>query len=166
VCRYLLSSIPLMTVHIPCNPAILRLTNLIFTMIIIPAVISIILESIPAHSKPHSASQPSANKHSISDSPSSYDGKSLYRPDIRSINGTRSFWINLIKPSSEAFTISTFPLIFFFGNLYYTDVASVAGVLGCLALAKKGMFWTSSLVSDGLGSAAVGAVVGLGCGYG
>ncbi|CAD6576562.1 MAG: glucosyltransferase [Tremellales sp. Tagirdzhanova-0007] len=103
---YLLSAIPLMTVHIPCSPTILRSTNLLFSTAIIPGILSVILE--PSFAKP--------------------------------------LWRHLMKPSSDALVISSFPLIFFFANLYYTDVASLAGVLAAYALALRGWHWSSSLV--------------------
>jgi hypothetical protein len=45
-----------------------------------------------------------------------------------------------------ALVIASFPLITFFGNLYYTDVASLAGVLGAWTLAMKGQHSWASLV--------------------
>ena len=58
----------------------------------------------------------------------------------------RPFWRHLIQPSSPALVISAFPLIFFFANLYYTDIASLAGVLGAYALALHGRHWPANLV--------------------
>ncbi len=105
--RYLLSAIPLMTVHIPCTPPLLRGTNLIFSTLLIPAIIS----------------------------------------SVSALQRRRPFWRHFLIPSAKALVISTFPLIFFFGNLYYTEVASLAGVLGCYALALQGRYWVSSVVS-------------------
>ena len=108
---YLLTAIPLMTLHVPCWTPLLRLTNLIFSATVIPALLSSLLESHhhPARRKP--------------------------------------VWSHVVRPSSEALVISSFPLIFFFSNLYYTDVASLAGVFSCLALAKNGRHWSAALVS-------------------
>jgi alpha-1,2-glucosyltransferase len=46
----------------------------------------------------------------------------------------------------SALVIASFPLITFFGNLYYTDVASLAGVLGAWTLALEGYHLGASLV--------------------
>lgn len=123
--RYLLSAIPLMTVHISCSPTSLRLTNLLFSTIVTPGILSAIIDA-PTHSVTASKSK-------------------------------RPFWRHMITPSASALVISSFPLIFFFGNLYYTDVASLAGVLGAYALALHGQHWAASLVSHqlpGTGSSA------------
>lgn len=100
-----------MTVHIPCTPSFLRSTNLLFTTILIPAIISSILHS-------HTTA-----------------------------TGTRPFSRDVVTPSASALVVSSFPLIFFFGNLYYTDVASLAGVLGAYALALHHRHRAASVVS-------------------
>ena len=96
---------------------VLRLTNLAFSLFIIPGLVSSILAHLDERGGPlASTSRTSIIQHTIG-------------------------------PSPSAITISAFPLIFFFGNLYYTDVASLAGVLAVLALAQSGRHWSAALVS-------------------
>ncbi len=51
--------------------------------------------------------------------------------------------------SLQAWTITTFPLVFFFTLLYYTDVPSLVAVLGCYAAALKGNHVAAALVGGG-----------------
>ncbi|KAL7419037.1 hypothetical protein Q5752_005873 [Cryptotrichosporon argae] len=46
---------------------------------------------------------------------------------------------------AETATIASFPLLFFFANLYYTDVASAAAVLAVYALADRDRHWLAGL---------------------
>ena len=108
-----------MTVHIPCTPTILRSINLLFASFILPGILSLLL----SHQSPLGVK--------------SQTPKATGRPS----------WRHFIAPSLIALVISFFPLIFFFGNLFYTDVASLTGVLGSYALASHGYHWTASLVS-------------------
>jgi alpha-1,2-glucosyltransferase len=55
--------------------------------------------------------------------------------------------INLRTLIPEAIVASTFPLIFFFSLLYYTDVASLCSVLLCYSLGREKKYLASSIVS-------------------
>lgn len=101
-----------MTVHAPCSPPVLRLTNLCFTTVVIPALLSSILSTLPAFASRRQRSASAVGQH-------------------------RSFWSNWTQPSAKALAISSLPLITFFGNLFYTDVASLAGVLAAWAASLR-----------------------------
>lgn len=47
----------------------------------------------------------------------------------------------------EAIVASTFPLVFFFSLLYYTDVASLSSVLLCYSLGRDKKYLASAVVS-------------------
>ena len=130
-----------MTLHIPCTPALLRSTNLWCSAVIIPSLLSSILESIPGHAASSLQSQSQIQSPSPSPSPS--------RPQSQSRQRRRTWqhlYRHVLYPSSEALIISSFPLVYFFGNLYYTDVASLAGVLTVWTLALRGRHWLAALV--------------------
>jgi hypothetical protein len=55
--------------------------------------------------------------------------------------------INLRSLIPEAIVASTFPLVFFFSLLYYTDVASLCSVLLCFSLGRERKYLASSTVS-------------------
>lgn len=54
--------------------------------------------------------------------------------------------INLRTLIPEAIVASTFPLVFFFSLLYYTDVASLCSVLLCYSLGREEKYLASSMV--------------------
>jgi hypothetical protein len=55
--------------------------------------------------------------------------------------------MNLRTLIPEAIVASTFPLVFFFSLLYYTDVASLGSVLLCYSLGREKKYLASSIVS-------------------
>jgi hypothetical protein len=55
--------------------------------------------------------------------------------------------INLRTLIPEAIVASTFPLVFFFSLLYYTDVASLCSVLLCYSLGRDKKYLASAVVS-------------------
>lgn len=61
---------------------------------------------------------------------------------------SRSIFSYLLLPSATALVIASFPLVHFFQNLYYTDVASLVGVLGCWSAARRGRHGRGALVSS------------------
>lgn len=52
-----------------------------------------------------------------------------------------------LEPSAEALIISSFPVLWFFGFLYYTDVASAISVLVTLYVARSGWHKSAVVVS-------------------
>ncbi|GFZ51637.1 hypothetical protein JCM24511_09404 [Saitozyma sp. JCM 24511] len=125
---YILSALPLRALGIHCSPPLLRLTNLLFTTLLIPFLLSTLIASLSVSIASDASSIPVFSP----------------RGDIR----TRSLrtWDHFLRPSMPALVIASFPLITFFGNLYYTDVASLAGVLGAWALAMEGYHSWASLI--------------------
>lgn len=55
--------------------------------------------------------------------------------------------VNLRALIPEAIVASTFPLVFFFSLLYYTDVASLGSVLLCYSLGRDKKYLASAVVS-------------------
>jgi alpha-1,2-glucosyltransferase len=53
---------------------------------------------------------------------------------------------SLLAPDIEAFILSSFPLAFFFGFLYYTEVPSVLFVVATFAAATQGRHYLAALV--------------------
>lgn len=64
------------------------------------------------------------------------------KPERRSSKVT-----NLRTLIPEAIIASTFPLVFFFSLLYYTDVASLCSVLLCYSLGRDKKYLASAVVS-------------------
>lgn len=95
---------------VPCNLAMLRLTNVLLVTAFPPLVDAVITQN-------------------------------------RLERRTRSF----LEPSAEALVISSFPLFWFFGFLYYTDVASVVAVLLTLLVSRSGWHKSAAAVSRCVG---------------
>lgn len=53
----------------------------------------------------------------------------------------------MFSPTLDSITLSMFPIVWFFGFLYYTDVPSLAFVLVTFLTALQEKYWLSSLVS-------------------
>lgn len=53
-----------------------------------------------------------------------------------------------LAPTLEALVLSAFPLAYFFGFLYYTDVPSLLSVVGTIALAAAGKHWAAAAVRE------------------
>jgi hypothetical protein len=53
-----------------------------------------------------------------------------------------------LAPSFEALVLSTFPIAWFFGFLYYTEVPSLVSVLCTVVAATQNKQWLAGLVSD------------------
>ncbi|PFH50766.1 glycosyltransferase family 59 protein [Amanita thiersii Skay4041] len=53
---------------------------------------------------------------------------------------------SLISPLPEAVVIATFPIVWFFGFLYYTDVPSLLFVLSTFVAASEGQHWMAALL--------------------
>jgi alpha-1,2-glucosyltransferase len=51
-----------------------------------------------------------------------------------------------LAPTLEAMVLTAFPLAYFFGFLYYTDVPSLLSVAGTVALAAAGKHWAAAVV--------------------
>lgn len=54
----------------------------------------------------------------------------------------------ILAPSIEALVLSTFPIAWFFGFLYYTEVPSLVSVLCTVVAATQNKQWLAGLVSD------------------
>ena len=52
----------------------------------------------------------------------------------------------LLAPTPDAIVLSLFPIAWFFGFLYYTEVASVVSVVGTIVAASQGDHWLAGLV--------------------
>ena len=52
----------------------------------------------------------------------------------------------LLSPSLEAIVLSAFPIAWFFGFLYYTEVPSVLFVVWTVVVASQGSHWIAALV--------------------
>jgi alpha-1,2-glucosyltransferase len=55
---------------------------------------------------------------------------------------------SLFTPTLDAVVLSTFPIAWFFGFLYYTDVPSLLSVVVTIVAASQGRHWTASMVRD------------------
>jgi alpha-1,2-glucosyltransferase len=53
-----------------------------------------------------------------------------------------------LAPSIEALVLSTFPIAWFFGFLYYTEVPSLVSVLCTVVAATQNKHWLAGLVRD------------------
>lgn len=54
---------------------------------------------------------------------------------------------SFFTPTAESVVLSAFPVVWFFGFLYYTDVPSVLFVMTSIVAATESRHWTSALVS-------------------
>ena len=54
---------------------------------------------------------------------------------------------SLFTPTAESVVLSAFPVAWFFGFLYYTDVPSVLFVISSITAATESRHWTAALVS-------------------
>ncbi|KAL7410973.1 DIE2/ALG10 family-domain-containing protein [Mrakia frigida] len=70
-----------------------------------------------------------------------WDPKLTTPPGLANSSSTASW-----KPSVESLAISFFPPLWFFSNLYYTDVGSCMFVLASWAAARSGRNWFSSVL--------------------
>jgi hypothetical protein len=55
---------------------------------------------------------------------------------------------SLLTPTLDAVVLSTFPVAWFFGFLYYTDMPSLLSVIITIVAASQGRHWTASMVRD------------------
>jgi alpha-1,2-glucosyltransferase len=53
---------------------------------------------------------------------------------------------SIVTSSADAVVLASFPLAWFFGFLYYTDVPSLFFVLGTVSAAVEGNHWLAALV--------------------
>jgi len=53
---------------------------------------------------------------------------------------------SLLSPSPEAIVLSVFPIAWFFGFLYYTEVPGVSLVVWTIVAASQGDHWVAALV--------------------
>jgi len=53
---------------------------------------------------------------------------------------------SILAPSIEALVLSTFPIAWFFGFLYYTEVPSLVSVLCTVVIATQNKHWLAGLV--------------------
>ena len=135
--RYLLNTLIAWVTRTTCSVPNLRLLNVILGSVGLPYLVRIILQTqnrsrVRGHLGPPSSSSSSSS----STKPES---------DIHSTTTTTT----TDQTKTESYVITTFPLIFFFSLLYYTDIASLCSVLGCFALGLRGEWGWSSAVSRG-----------------
>lgn len=52
----------------------------------------------------------------------------------------------ILSPTLDSITLSLFPIVWFFGFLYYTDIPSLAFVLATMLAAAQERYWLSALV--------------------
>ena len=55
---------------------------------------------------------------------------------------------SLFTPTLDAVVLSAFPIVWFFGFLYYTDVPSLLFVILTVVAASQGRHWLASMVRD------------------
>ena len=55
---------------------------------------------------------------------------------------------SFFTPTAESVVLSAFPVAWFFGFLYYTDVPSVLFVISSIVAATESRHWTAALVSN------------------
>ncbi|KAF7978881.1 hypothetical protein HWV62_44375 [Athelia sp. TMB] len=53
---------------------------------------------------------------------------------------------SLLTPTTDAIVLSAFPLVWFFGFLYYTEVPSLLFVVSTVVAASQGSHWTAGLL--------------------
>lgn len=58
--------------------------------------------------------------------------------------------VSFLDPGLDAVVLAAFPIAWFFGFMYYTDVPSLALVVGTVVLAREGKHWAAAFVSIGL----------------
>ena len=135
--RYLLNTLIAWITRTTCSVPNLRLLNVILGSVGFPYLIRIILQT-------QSRSRPRGDLGQPRQSSSSAKSLSSSKPksDIHTT-------ITDDETKTESYVITTFPLIFFFSLLYYTDIASLCSVLGCFALGLRGEWGWSSAVSRG-----------------
>ena len=132
---YFLSLAPLKALSIPPTPLTLRLTNLVLSTIIIPFLLSVILEALSL--PPPQVVSSDEDTLALSES----------RPERIAQKPNYRAWVDhLTTPCAEALVVASFPLVVFFGGLYYTDVGSLAGVLGAWALGLRGLHPVAAIV--------------------
>ena len=56
--------------------------------------------------------------------------------------------LSLLDPALDAVALACFPIAWFFGFLYYTDVPSLAFVVATVVLARQERHWTAALVRE------------------
>jgi alpha-1,2-glucosyltransferase len=54
----------------------------------------------------------------------------------------------VLTPILDAVVLSAFPIAWFFGFLYYTDVPSLLSVIVTVVAASQGKHWFAALVRD------------------
>ena len=54
----------------------------------------------------------------------------------------------LLRPTTEAIVLSTFPLAWFYGFLYYTEVPSLVSVLGTIVFSMQNQHCVAAVVCD------------------
>jgi len=54
----------------------------------------------------------------------------------------------MFTPTLDAVVVSMFPIAWFFGFLYYTDVPSLLSVVVTIVAASQGRHWAASMVRD------------------
>jgi alpha-1,2-glucosyltransferase len=55
---------------------------------------------------------------------------------------------SIFNPNLDAVVVSAFPIAWFFGFLYYTEVPSLVFVVATVAAAVEGKHWQAGLVSS------------------
>ncbi len=54
----------------------------------------------------------------------------------------------MFTPTLDSVVLSTFPIGWFFGFLYYTDMPSLLSVIVTIVAASQGLHWAASMVRD------------------
>jgi alpha-1,2-glucosyltransferase len=55
---------------------------------------------------------------------------------------------SVLTPTLDSVVLATFPIGWFFGFLYYTDVPSLMSVIVTIVAASQGRHWTANMVRD------------------
>lgn len=122
-----------------CGVAPLRGINLVLGAVVVPVLIMVIITELGRPLPRISARIPSSLSLQSRRQPSALDSASSKRTYSAQLPSAGAV-------ATAASTIAHFPLVTFFALLFYTDLASLAGVLGCWALGLKGRHGWAALV--------------------
>ncbi|KAG8981857.1 glucosyltransferase [Tulasnella sp. JGI-2019a] len=114
---YILSVAQNYILRLTCNVPNLRLTNFLFLQIT-PLVIALLLRST----------------------------RTLNHTPGRSSNISQDSRGSSLAFDTLGFTLAAFPVLWFFGFLYYTDVGSAVGIVATVLLAREGKHWWAAMI--------------------
>lgn len=134
-----------------CSTGALRGLNWVLGAMGVPGLVSLLLEELAQDQRARSTlklkTDPSPSPNPTPSSATQRQGSTgTSAPASDPAPPRRSALAHWLSPSAEAVVVAHFPLVVFFSNLFYTDLASLAGVLGAWALTLRGRHGAAALV--------------------